>query len=324
MTSVDAPSGAFTVVLRDPSGGGVAGRWEFGEGDGPLLIDAGGESMCTAPGRDVRAQWVRAGFVPYPRMTFEVGGRPVEVVSAEASVIARHYGRSGHQESLYAARGNPWIEAYHRARLRQVRRLLDGVRGVVADVGAGHSLVAAAGPWPFRLVACDVDREAVASMRSRGIEAVLASAQHVPFARGSVDAVFAGEIVEHLSAPHEAMAQWVGLLRPGGRLVVTTPNRRHLLTRVRGHEVVENPEHLFEWSCDELCDAVRRAGATVVRVEGMALPVPVFVPRHGWRDLVQILPPRVHVPDVVLSRAISLGRRVPALAANMAVVARRG
>jgi SAM-dependent methyltransferase len=289
-----------------------------------LVIDVGGERMCRAPGREVREEWVRSGFVAYPRMTFEVGGRAVEVVSTAAEVMARHYRREGHQEAVYSGRGNPWIEAYHRARLRQVRRLLHGVEGVVADVGAGHSLVAAAGPWPFRLVACDVDVEAVASMRARGVDAVVASAQAVPFARGSVDAVFAGEIVEHLAEPHEALAQWVGMLRPGGRLVVTTPNRRHLLSRVRGFEVVENPEHLFEWSREELCEAVRRAGATVVRVEGMALPLPVYVPRHGWRDLVQIVPPRVSVPEGVLVRAVELGRRVPGLAANMAVVACRG
>jgi len=323
VTTIQVPPGALTVSLRDPDGGGVAGLWRFGDGDGPLLIDAATEQMCESPGRALLSSWLRSDFIPYPRMTFDVGGRLVEVVSANAALVARHYARSGHQETLYAARGNPWIDAYHRARLRQVRRLLHGVHGLVADVGSGHSLVAAAGPWPFRLVACDVDAEAVASMRARGIDAVRASAQHVPFAPSSMDAVFAGEIVEHLSDPDAAMAQWVQLLRPGGRLVVTTPNRRHLLSRLRGYEIVENPEHLFEWSRAELCDAVRRAGATVVRIEGLALPLPAYIPRHGWRDLARILPPRLPIPAPLLTRAVELGRRTPALAANLAVVAVR-
>jgi SAM-dependent methyltransferase len=311
------------VVLRDPADGSVAGRWEFGPGEGPLVVDLAVAAICTSPGRALLGEWVRDGFVPYPRMTVEVNGRAAEVVSADPAVMARHYAREGHQEHAYAARGNPWIEAYHRARLRQVRRLLRGVTGLVADVGSGHSLVAAAGPMPFRLVACDLDAEAVRSMRDRGIASVVASARHVPFATGRFDAVFAGEIVEHLAEPHAALREWVSLLRPGGRLVITTPNRRHLLARVRGFETVENPEHLFEWSRDELRDALVAAGAVVERIEGLALPLPVYVPRHGWRDLVQIVPPRVTLPEPLLARALSAGRRMPALAMNLAAVAHR-
>jgi len=311
------------VVLRDPADGSVAGTWEFGAGDGPLLVDLAADGICTAPGREPLGVWVRDGLVPYPRMTVEVNGRAVEVVSADPVLMARHYAREGHQQRAYAARGNPWIAAYHLARLRQVRRLLRGVTGLVADVGAGHSLLAAAGPMPFRVVACDLDAEAVRSMRDRGIASVVASAGHVPFAAGRFDAVFAGEIVEHLAEPHAALRQWVSLLRPGGRLVVTTPNRRHLLARVRGFETVENPEHLFEWSRDELHDALVAAGVVVERIEGLALPLPVYVPRHGWRDLVQIVPPRVPLPEPLLVRALGAGRRVPALAMNLAAVAHR-
>jgi SAM-dependent methyltransferase len=311
------------AVLRDPADGSVAGRWEFGPGEGPLVVDLAVAGICTAPGRELRSEWVRDGFVPYPRMTLEVNGRTVEVVSADPVVMARHYARENHQERAYAARGNPWIEAYHRARLLQVRRLLRGVTGLVADVGAGHSLLAAAGPMPFRLVACDLDTEAVRSMQDRGIAAVVASAQHVPFSARQFDAVFAGEIIEHLAEPHAALREWVRLLRPGGRLVVTTPNRRHLLARVRGFETVENPEHLFEWSRDELHDALVAAGTVVQRIEGLALPLPVYVPRHGWRDLVQIVPPRVTVPEPLLVRTLGLGRRIPALTMNLAAVAHR-
>jgi SAM-dependent methyltransferase len=163
----------------------------------------------------------------------------------------------------------------------------------------------------------------VRSMRDRGIAAAVASARHVPFAAGRFDAVFAGEIVEHLAEPQAALREWIGLLRPGGRLVVTTPNRRHLLARVRGFETVENPEHLFEWSRDQLRDALVASGAVVDRIEGLALPLPVYVPRHGWRDLVQVGPPRVPLPESLLVRLLGAGRRMPALALDLAAVAHR-
>ena len=48
--------------------------------------------------------------------------------------------------------------------------------------------------------------------------------QHVVQARGPFDVVVAGEIIEHLPAPQQLFASARELLRPGGKLVITTPN----------------------------------------------------------------------------------------------------
>jgi SAM-dependent methyltransferase len=133
--------------------------------------------------------------------------------------------------------------------------------------------------------------------------------------------VYAGEIVEHLAHPHDALAQWIRLLRPGGRLVVTTPNRRHLMARLLHREVVQNPEHLFEWSRDELLDAVRAAGGRILHVEGLHLPVPVPVPGMGWRDVIAGVNRRIPVPPMVARAGMELGRHAPRFAMNVAVVA---
>jgi SAM-dependent methyltransferase len=325
MFEVVLPPSAIEVVLRDPVSGEVAGRWSFGPGDGPLRVDFLDPRLCRVERREVRESWVAEGFVAYPRLTFEVDGRRVELVCSDPEVLRRHYSRPTHQARMYNPTPDPWVDAFHRARLRQVRRLLSGVRGRVADVGSGYSLVAMAGPWPFRLYGCDRDLDAARTMSQRdGASCVVAAAEAVPFRAGTFDAVFAGEIIEHLPHRQDALAAWVSLLRPGGRLVLTTPNRRHLLTRARGYEAVQNPEHLYEYTPAELHREIEASGARVERMEGLALPFPVWIPGRGWRDLSHVLPHRLRqFPTILLRGMVAAGRPLPSLSEDFAVVARR-
>jgi SAM-dependent methyltransferase len=316
--------GPVEVVLHDPPTGGVVGRWHFPQGGRRLLIDLLSPEMCRVDGRRAAEEEVEAGFIPWPRLTFVVNGRPHEVVSTDAEVLRRHYARERHQEVSYAV-PLPFNTAFHAARIEQARRLLRGVRGRVLDVGSGYSLVGMAGPWEFDLYACDWDRDALRELLRLGRARVArAKAEAVPFAAGGFDAVYAGEIIEHLVERAEALRSWVSLLRPGGRLVLTTPNRRHLWARVTGRERVQNPEHLHEYTVAELRAEVEAAGARIRHLEGLCLPLPIWVPRRGLRDAVHSVFCR-YVPNhpVVLRRVVELGRPLPRLAQNLAVVAER-
>ena len=46
----------------------------------------------------------------------------------------------------------------------------------------------------------------------------------LPFGDATFDAVIAGELLEHLDSPDAALPEFARVLRPGGRLVITTPN----------------------------------------------------------------------------------------------------
>ncbi|MBL8055284.1 MAG: methyltransferase domain-containing protein [Anaerolineales bacterium] len=46
----------------------------------------------------------------------------------------------------------------------------------------------------------------------------------LPLASGCADAALLVEVVEHLEAPERALAELYRVLKPGGRLLVTTPN----------------------------------------------------------------------------------------------------
>lgn len=318
-----APPGIVDVVLHDDVS---SGRWRYRlPAAGEVRIDMLDPELCSAPGAQALSRTLSPGFVPAPRLRLSVNGVLYELACADPAVLERHYARPNHQQVAYSPRPDRWLAAYHAARMEQARRLLRGLTGRVCDVGAGYSLLRMAGvPGPaLRLAACDRDEAAVRFLRECGVDAVVGAAEDPPFPPGTFDAVYAGEIVEHLADPHGALRRWVSLLLPGGRLVVTTPNRRHLLTRVRGYELIENPEHLFEWDAGELCAAVERAGAQVTHLEGLMLPIPLYVPRLGWRDLGAGVSRRVPISPALLRRVMRMGRRVPRLAGDLAVVARR-
>jgi len=49
----------------------------------------------------------------------------------------------------------------------------------------------------------------------------------LPFADASLDAVLSTHVAEHLARPEAAFDEMARVLRPGGRLLLLTPNRRH-------------------------------------------------------------------------------------------------
>ena len=59
---------------------------------------------------------------------------------------------------------------------------------------------------------------------------VAASAERLPWDDGQFDAVVADSLIEHLDDPAQALREWVRVLRPGGRLIVWSPNRYMLGT----------------------------------------------------------------------------------------------
>ena len=51
--------------------------------------------------------------------------------------------------------------------------------------------------------------------------------EELPFADASFDAVLSTHVAEHLARPEAAFGEMARVLRPGGRLLLLTPNRRH-------------------------------------------------------------------------------------------------
>ena len=125
---------------------------------------------------------------------------------------------------------------------RQPRTIvaLDMLRGLsvgrALDAGCGNGEVsfALAELLGATVVCSDISRVAVDQCRARGLEAhqVELGAAPMPFGDASFDLVFMTEVLEHLFYPDRALEEINRILRPGGYLLLSTPNLACLPNRV--------------------------------------------------------------------------------------------
>ncbi len=119
-------------------------------------------------------------------------------------------------------------------RRRLVAPLLPAPCARLVDIGCGNGAqtLALAG-HAERLTGVDIDERFVAEFRrevaARGLggrlDAVVAAGDAVPLPDGCADAVTCFTVLEHVPDERAALAEMRRLLRPGGRLVLTVPNR---------------------------------------------------------------------------------------------------
>jgi SAM-dependent methyltransferase len=109
--------------------------------------------------------------------------------------------------------------------------------GTILEVGCGTGgLMVAAARAGRAITGVDIAARWLVVARRRlsdhGLSAPLlaASAERLPWPDGSFDVIAADSVLEHLDAPGPALREWARVLRPGGRLVVWSPNRFTLTT----------------------------------------------------------------------------------------------
>jgi SAM-dependent methyltransferase len=119
-----------------------------------------------------------------------------------------------------------------------------------------------------RVVALDYDVVTAAHVVRRYPEVAVARANLValPLAARSVDAVVSLQVIEHLWDQALFLRECLRVLRPGGTLVVSTPNR---ITFSPGLDTPLNPFHTRELDPGELAGLVREAGFDAVEVQGL-------------------------------------------------------
>jgi ubiquinone/menaquinone biosynthesis C-methylase UbiE len=163
-------------------------------------------------------------------------------------------------------------DLYTAERYQQFARHLRPRDGVILDVGCSTGrggeqigrLVPQAKIWGLDVVQSRLDAlPDVYSLRLRGLST------DIPLEDGSVDAVLAGEFLEHL-LPRDVdptLCEFQRILRVGGQILLTTPNPRYVRLRLTNRSVF-GPGHLTQHFPEVLRLRLMMHGFSHVRVRG--------------------------------------------------------
>lgn len=250
----------------------------------------------------------------------------------DTQVLKKYYENESHKDSYRESQAgeHPFFLSFHNARMRTLSRLFKKYikpSSRVLDVGSGYSMFFLIGEnWQFEITCCDIDIPALEKMRELKPEWdwVVADAQNLPWEDNHFDAVYAGEIIEHVPVPESALREWGRVLKPGGILILTTPNKDRMLSRARGEAVPVHNEHIRELSLKEIKSLLENSGFEILDKTGIYLEFLI----NWWR-------PRSMRADILTSRftdpghsplyriAMEMGRIAPSLAFDIVIVSRK-
>jgi SAM-dependent methyltransferase len=119
-----------------------------------------------------------------------------------------------------------------------------------------------------RVIGLDYDESAVAHVRARypRVDMRHGNLAELPLADGAVDVVVNFQVIEHLWDQGQFVAECFRVLRPGGTLLMSTPNR---ITFSPGRDTPINPFHTRELNAAELTELLTTAGLSVDGVYGV-------------------------------------------------------
>jgi len=154
----------------------------------------------------------------------------------------------------------PW----HRLVKRHLEPIRDVARNRILEIGCGRGgfvcWLASQPLRPAEIIAADFSASAVQKGRAfalqhglSGITWEISDIQDIPHPGASFDTVISCETIEHVRDPRKALQELSRVLKPGGRLLLTTPNylgtfglyRFYLRLRGRTHTEEGQPINNF-------------------------------------------------------------------------------
>src|SRR6185436_10488872 len=118
------------------------------------------------------------------------------------------------------------------------------------------------------VIGLDYDDSAVAHVRARypRVDMRQGNLAELPLPSASIDVVVNFQVIEHLWDQGHFVAECLRVLRPGGVLLMSTPNR---ITFSPGRDTPVNPFHTRELNAAELTELLESAGFTIESMLGV-------------------------------------------------------
>jgi SAM-dependent methyltransferase len=114
--------------------------------------------------------------------------------------------------------------------------------------------------WSVRGI--DFDANAAASARRKGLEVDVGDLRQQAYSQNAFDAITMSHVIEHVYDPRSLLHECYRVLRPGGSLVMVTPNPASLGHRwfSRNWRGLETPRHLYIYPPRTLASMVAGCG----------------------------------------------------------------
>jgi SAM-dependent methyltransferase len=181
-----------------------------------------------------------------------------------------------YDDAFMAKMASEYLEqtAWTRLRLSALLPLVEPAEGDrILDLGcAAGSLTHFFSEFGTRVTGIDSEPKAIEKARSLfpGLEFKLADVAELPEPDQSADNDLAADLVEHLD--EATFLRMLGELRrvlvPNGTVSIYTPNPRHLIERLKAHNLIlaQNPTHIGLRTSARLVELLERSGFAVDHV----------------------------------------------------------
>jgi SAM-dependent methyltransferase len=186
----------------------------------------------------------------------------------------------------------------------QHRYIIDGFRrvcaplpeGPVLDAGCGNGLFWTAFSGQSNVLGVDYSLGMCALARARGMRVYHADVTALPFADGQFELIYSAEIIQCVDDLDRLIAELARVCRTGGRIVVSTLNRRSLLRRAvrqmrklvaRSGAPVHTPA--IPRTAAEIVAVARASSLSVGSVSWLHFPSPLYRRTGGERYALETL-----------------------------------
>jgi 2-polyprenyl-3-methyl-5-hydroxy-6-metoxy-1,4-benzoquinol methylase len=124
-------------------------------------------------------------------------------------------------------------DAWRFHRLKKVAETLTkNCHGLLLDIGCNDCSITRFLPTErFNYVGVDLSRQAL--WKGKHHQRILTDACNLPFQDSSVEVVSCFEIIEHTQEPHQLMKEIARVLKPKGKLLISTPNQKSLFIKIQ-------------------------------------------------------------------------------------------
>lgn len=131
----------------------------------------------------------------------------------------------------------------------------------------------------WQVTGVEQDPAAAESARAQGFEVLVGDLSSHDLTDGSFDGIYGSHCLEHVHDALQTLRECRRILRPGGAVVMVTPNADSLGRRRYGQDWLglDSPRHLTVFTSSSLLDLARRAGFSDVTVKSTSRGASLFI-----------------------------------------------